>query len=607
MEKLKRRIKYKTTKLYILNFLILFLVSCQLNDENKEFEKIEDLYSQAYDLKFSAPLEARNILFVCDSLNRSGSNDRSFNFKINRALGEIYGAMLNNPDSAEYYYKEAFKYQISKSELADIYNGLGNINNLRNNLDSAEHDYRLALKYADKERDIASINFNIGNIINKKGLKDSSLHYYFNYLEYGKEMNDTQAIVHTYYEIANILFKVVNNPDAVKYYHEAIKYAESGNFNQLLLRSYANLGVAYSVQEKDDSAMIWFRKTLAHKLLNTNPRAEAVSYTNMAQIYSYEEKDDSAKYYFEKSLAVCKAFDIEEGILGNLASLTAIQLEEKKYKEVIKIIAPMLNRMDSISNKTLLRFAYSRLSKAYEGIKDYKQALSYYKRKAHLNDSLKDVTLHRQIIDTEKKYETKLKDQQITYLTQLSEKRKTIQYAVTGILMLVIVLSVFIILWFRSKKMFEEKEKEVIKIKLDSRNRELTSTLLHLSGVQDIGKRVIKELNAIIKNNNKISRGEFNEVFDCVNKIYNDKQWNEFYNRFNELNNDFLKHLTNKYSNLTESEIRICVLLRLNLTSKDISFITSRSYRTVENMRYNIRKKIDLPKETSLTQFILSL
>ncbi|MCF8365988.1 MAG: LuxR C-terminal-related transcriptional regulator [Bacteroidales bacterium] len=57
---------------------------------------------------------------------------------------------------------------------------------------------------------------------------------------------------------------------------------------------------------------------------------------------------------------------------------------------------------------------------------------------------------------------------------------------------------------------------------------------------------------------------------------------------------------------LSPTEIKICSLIRLSMTSKDISILTNRSIRTVESTRSSIRKKLNLGSDTSLSGYLLS-
>jgi DNA-binding CsgD family transcriptional regulator len=53
--------------------------------------------------------------------------------------------------------------------------------------------------------------------------------------------------------------------------------------------------------------------------------------------------------------------------------------------------------------------------------------------------------------------------------------------------------------------------------------------------------------------------------------------------------------------------LKLCAYLRLNLSSKEIAPLLNISAKSVEVKRYRLRKKMDLPHEASLTNYILEL
>jgi len=86
-----------------------------------------------------------------------------------------------------------------------------------------------------------------------------------------------------------------------------------------------------------------------------------------------------------------------------------------------------------------------------------------------------------------------------------------------------------------------------------------------------------------------------------------EKDRQSLYNYIQELNISFYENLTKKYPNLTDKEKRLCALLRLNLTSKEIASIVGISFKSVEVNRYRLRIKMNLKKEEKLSHIINNL
>jgi DNA-binding CsgD family transcriptional regulator len=80
--------------------------------------------------------------------------------------------------------------------------------------------------------------------------------------------------------------------------------------------------------------------------------------------------------------------------------------------------------------------------------------------------------------------------------------------------------------------------------------------------------------------------------------------FNDFERYFIEVHPEFYSKLKRKYEDLSQNELRVCALLRLNLSSKQIADITGRSVRSVESTRTSIRKKMGLTLQDNLFEAI---
>jgi DNA-binding CsgD family transcriptional regulator len=65
--------------------------------------------------------------------------------------------------------------------------------------------------------------------------------------------------------------------------------------------------------------------------------------------------------------------------------------------------------------------------------------------------------------------------------------------------------------------------------------------------------------------------------------------------------------MKSKHNSLTPNDLRLSAYLRLNLSSKEIAPLFNISTKSVEVKRYRLRKKMDLPREIGLTDYILKI
>lgn len=89
--------------------------------------------------------------------------------------------------------------------------------------------------------------------------------------------------------------------------------------------------------------------------------------------------------------------------------------------------------------------------------------------------------------------------------------------------------------------------------------------------------------------------------------INEDNDWDTFNKNFDVVYSDYTKKLSELHPNLSNSDKRLCCYIRMGLSSKEIAPLINISYKSVEMARYRLRKKINLPGNTSLTDYLTSL
>ena len=154
-----------------------------------------------------------------------------------------------------------------------------------------------------------------------------------------------------------------------------------------------------------------------------------------------------------------------------------------------------------------------------------------------------------------------------------------------------------------------ENEKVIMKLRndklqheIDSKTRELASSTMSIIKKNEILNTIKSELVEVKDANN------IKPVLKIINKnLSNTDDWEVFQEAFNNADSDFLKKVKIAHPILTPNDLRLCAYLRLNLASKEIAPLLNISARSIEIKRYRLRKKMDLPHEKSLVEYILEL
>ncbi len=156
----------------------------------------------------------------------------------------------------------------------------------------------------------------------------------------------------------------------------------------------------------------------------------------------------------------------------------------------------------------------------------------------------------------------------------------------------------------------EKNEKEIIQLQNEKlvnemiyKNKELADVSMHLVERSDALIKVKDELQRLHKKTG--GNHDVKKAIQLVNEIEkNDSNWEQFAAHFDEINNDFVKKLKEKFPNLTSTDLKVCIYLQLKLASKEIAQLMNISVRGVEISRYRLRKKLQLPTGQTLNDFL---
>ncbi|MBP0902898.1 triple tyrosine motif-containing protein [Mariniflexile gromovii] len=137
---------------------------------------------------------------------------------------------------------------------------------------------------------------------------------------------------------------------------------------------------------------------------------------------------------------------------------------------------------------------------------------------------------------------------------------------------------------------------------IDNKNRELAISTMSLIKKNEFLNNIKSELQKAQ------DQKSLKSVIKIIDKnLNNTDDWHAFEEAFNNADQDFLKKIKSEHPSLTSNDLRLCAYLRLNLSSKEIAPLLNISSRSVEVKRYRLRKKMDLPHESSLTDYILEI
>jgi len=141
-------------------------------------------------------------------------------------------------------------------------------------------------------------------------------------------------------------------------------------------------------------------------------------------------------------------------------------------------------------------------------------------------------------------------------------------------------------------------EKQALEEKLQFQNVEIKSKAITLGKFNSLLKNISSELltiNKTIKTENE--NITLTPLVQRIRTSIRVDNWHNFIQSYERINPKFFEKLVERFPNLTKNEIKLCALLKLRLSTKQISAITLQTVRSIEMARFRLRKKIDIVDE----------
>lgn len=507
--------------------------------------------------------------------------------------------------------------QTSTKELIDSLNSINDHEKKANlcreiALRLQNSDWDRAIKYIElaeveaknsdtSEFTLASVYVTAGKMYSSKEVLDIALQYDLKAHEIYKNNNNIQEVAKVENNLAIIYAQGKNKKKALEYFLKVYRYQQTKNDPVKLVKILNNIGTTYLNKNTDSSLYYYHKARLINNKLQDNVLKVYVC-TNLARAYALKEDKKNADYYYNK------AFSLAKEPLDSLVqafvyeSFSDYKLKDKEYNIVITNAKKALE-LSKANEYTLSVLNLNKmLYQVYVAKADYKNAVYYFQKYNAINDSIKveekAVNLEKIKLEQEHKVRTQLK-------IVIEQKKRLIYYIIGLILVVGILVLIILLVKYRNKNIKNQLKKEKLKTKmqglrqsLDAKNKVLIAKAMSEIHRTDHINEIVTDLKKIkLKTVNKEMQHAIDIVLKRLGKNLNTDIWKEFEISFEQVHKSFFEKLMTDYPSLTPKDRRLCALLYLDLTTKEISQITGQSFKSIENARTRLRKKFDLTNE----------
>ncbi|MEI7595567.1 MAG: LuxR C-terminal-related transcriptional regulator [Bacteroidota bacterium] len=480
------------------------------------------------------------------------------------------------------FYKKALSCSatLNDSKIADLYFSIGKIYfSQKNNLESLKYLLKAAEFFQKSDRLLDKINslFYISKVFNSMNQSDLALKY----LKAAESLYLSEKLQND-----SIAFDLNIVHCTILYYGNQIE--KSKFFNQ---KAYE-----ISVKMKDE-------------------RRQAMCLTNFAVYDISNMSFNNAIDYFKKSADIFKRYN-DHFNEGNVKyNIAKCYTNLKDYKSAQVYLFEALQGIKQIKNSQSMLYVldvYSSISSNYELQGDYVQSLKFYKIYAQTKDSLLNIDMAKKVNNIENQYQISKISSENKLLDEKNRNNTIKQIFLITVLLLIVFISGLI---YRNLKISLKNTKLKEQILLDKnfkldkelnyKGKELETFAHKIIQKNEILDKLNADIN-IIKSKNQ-SDENLKGVFQNISEnMYLGKENINIESQLSIIQESFILRLK-EASSLSKTEIKICSMLLLGMSTKDISTAMNISYESAKKNRHRIRKKLGLSTQDSLEDYLKNI
>lgn len=460
-------------------------------------------------------------------------------------------------------------------------------------------------------RGVAMAKNNMGTFYRLKGGYSKAIDLYFSSLEIMEELGDEKGIARCYNLIGILYFTLENYELSLDYYSRALEMNFKQNDKKWIAGNSNNIGMVYERLGDYEKASEYYFKSLEMNLELGINNWIANNYGNIGNLYLLMGKPESIDYFW-KRFQINEAHHDTNGMAISLSFIGRYFIQNDNPREAIPYLLRANEYAASEHSLSLENRVTRLLGRAYAAQSDFQSALTYEKLNKEYNDSLRLHDNTEKITRLQMQYRHR-KDQQTEELKLRNSE--SFQTAVAVILFFILV---FTFLLFNRQRILTrqhemeqsnlELENNLLQEELDFKGKMLQDNIKYLLDINDLLTGTIDKFNNLRLSSKPENRHVLKDIINTLQSGVNDEIWKEFEVRFNQVHRNFYNKINELFPDLTSNEKKLCAFLKLNMTSKEISHITSMNIKSIETARSRLRKKLNIKeKSISLSEFLENL
>ncbi len=474
-----------------------------------------------------------------------------------------------------------------------------------------------SLVLAEDLRNQAKILRYLGSVSYRKGDYTESLRFYMDSKVVYRKLKDTLAVADLFLKEGRVYKFLNENVKAIENYRKSVNLAIKKNDSLLIGRCYTSMGGSFRRLKKLDSSLFYYDKALVIFQKTKNELRLSNVNNDMAILYAFQNRYDKSLKVHLSNINFIKKNHSKRNVGITYFNIAYSYFQLKDYKKSLLY----LDSSETIANQEGFKHRLSKVadikSRVYYKLNEYEEAYESHVLFKKYSDSIFNVRKQKQIKELELKRDFELKKKELEIEANKKEL-KLKSYILTTFLILFFVVVIGYLLWrdykARDKRIRDRLEKEKLKKEILAQKVKVSeSELKGLIADNSMRLEFIKTLSDQIKRDK--DQAEVKSVKMYANsllmklqqQVVTENRLSLLQDKVSKVNMEFDQNIIKKFPDLTKTEREICLLLRLNLSIKEIASIRNSSTDSIKAVRYRIRKKIGVPKNEELEKYIQML
>lgn len=261
--------------------------------------------------------------------------------------------------------------------------------------------------------------------------------------------------------------------------------------------------------------------------------------------------------------------------------------------------------MRSQRNYEILQSSLKTLVKIAKEERDFKNLSLYFDELFSIQDSIVTIETRNKVNEMELLFNVARKDAEIGRIVLQNRWNKQ---KLVLIFIIVVIAGAFVLIKIRSNARMIAFKAQVLDKELKGKREELTNLAIYQfeqRGVTDHLYKNLKQISNASEDAN--TRKALHAICSQMIKASNNDTKTKINSYIDSKYKDFIGRISSVCPDLSDSEKRICTMLLVDFSTKEISEVLNISDRSINNIRSKIRKKLNIPEDISIPAFLKKL